>query len=112
MHSIRWMGASRGCAEQLAKLSLELANEPRFVLERALVTRAPDLVERLEESLSLVLDHPGPLVVEHACALMRHFPALGIFVARGAISENRFLDDETLLSAMEDARARRARGSA
>lgn len=39
-----------------------------------------------------------------AFAMLDYFPALGVFVARGALTKERLLDSHTLLDAMEEAR--------
>ncbi len=71
--------------------------------------RAPsDLLQQLEREARAALeeDANGARGMLLASALLRHSPALGIYVARGALHEGRVHDSQALLERMEDARDR------
>ncbi|HVH40969.1 MAG TPA: hypothetical protein VM925_01460 [Labilithrix sp.] len=68
----------------------------------------PDLLTRIEREAeeSLRNDADGARGMLLASALLRWFPAVGIYVARGALHEGRTLDSRALLERIEDARDR------
>jgi hypothetical protein len=69
--------------------------------------KPPNLIERLNEHARVALEEEGMSVetlMSLAFALVDHFPALGILVARGALTKERYFDSYTLLEAMEEAR--------
>lgn len=69
------------------------------------IERPPDLVERLHDHARAALDEEkGDALLSLAFALLDYYPALGILVARAALSKERELDSFTLLSSMEEAR--------
>lgn len=77
-------------------LSIEVLKEP------------PELLHRLEQAAHRALEdekdgHRGVML---AATLLRFFPALGIYVARGALHEGRTRDSRALLQTIEDVRDR------
>ena len=94
-------------AEKLhALLPSDLADREAFALE---CLRAPsDLLQRIEREAEAALrsDADGARGMLLASALLRWYPALGIYVARGALHEGRALDSRALLETIEDARDR------
>ncbi len=94
-------------AEKLhALLPSDLADREAFALE---CLRAPsDLLQRIEREAEAALrsDADGARGMLLASALLRWYPALGIYVARGALHEGRELDSRALLETIEDARDR------
>jgi SEC-C motif len=71
--------------------------------------RAPsDLLGRIEHEAeeALATDADGARGMLLASALLRWYPALGVYVARGALHEGRTLDSRALLEKIEDARDR------
>jgi hypothetical protein len=88
---------------EYAKLSADAQDELR--LERACARREDGLLERLEAAARRgLLPEATTELVELAHVLLRHSPALGILVARGALSADRALDSDVLLRTAEDAR--------
>jgi hypothetical protein len=77
-------------------------------LEMAFLRGEPDLLARIEQAAHAALrtEDDGAASIELGFALLRHSPALGILVARGAMHERRTNDCQILLEAMEDARDR------
>ncbi|MBN1605830.1 MAG: SEC-C domain-containing protein [Polyangiaceae bacterium] len=89
--------------QQYAKLSADAQDDLR--LERACARREDGLLERLEaEARRGLLPEATTDLVEVAHVLLRHSPALGILVARGALSADRALDSDVLLQTAEEAR--------
>lgn len=73
--------------------------------EMALLRNEADLARVHDAALAALRNEDdGAESVELAFTLLRHWPALGIFVARGALHERRGNDCSMLLEAMEDAR--------
>lgn len=69
------------------------------------IERPPDLVERLHDHARVALEEErGDALLSLAFALLDYYPALGVLVARGALSKERELDSFTLLTSMEEAR--------
>jgi hypothetical protein len=88
---------------QYAKLSPEAQDELR--LELACARREEGLLDRLEAAARQgLLPEATTTLVDLAHVLLRHSPALGILVARGALSADRALDSGLLLEATENAR--------
>ncbi len=94
-------------AEKLhALLPADLAAREAFAMD---CLRAPaDLLARIEAEAERALreDADGARGMLLASALLRWFPALGIYVARGSLHEARTLDSRALLETIEDARDR------
>ena len=93
-----------------------IARLPAPLIDRRLrilldcIERPADLIDRLHAHAREALeeeerddggDHVG---LSLAFAMMEYFPALGVFVARGALTKARLLDSYTLLESMEEAR--------
>ena len=98
---------AREAAEKLhALLPSDLADREAFAME--CLRAPPDLLARIESEAELALrnDADGARGMLLASALLRWFPALGIYVARGALHEGRTLDSRALLETIEDARDR------
>jgi hypothetical protein len=94
-------------AEQLhATLPPEIAEEEELAIE--CVRASPDLLETIEKKAEDALrrDADGARGMLLASALLRWFPALGIYVARGALHEGRRRTSMALLTSIEDARDR------
>jgi len=104
------MAARRGQRELADRMyaSLTPAQAELMALTHACLHRTPDLAERIEkEALQALRDETdGGAGIDLAYTLLQHFPALGIFVARGAMHEGRVNDCQGLLDEMEDARDR------
>jgi hypothetical protein len=97
----------RDAAERLqALLPKDLADREAFAIE--CLRTPPDLLARIEAEAeeSLRTDADGARGMLLASSLLRWFPALGIYVARGALHEGRTLDSRALLEGIEDARDR------
>jgi hypothetical protein len=77
-------------------------------LDMAFLRGSADLLERLEKTAAEALrtENDGAIALELAHAVIAHRPALGIFIARGALHEGRVAECERLLERMEDARDR------
>lgn len=98
---------SAEAAEKLfAILPAELAREEALAMD--CVRRAPDLLGRIERAAeeSFPHDADGERGMLLASVLLRWFPALGIYVARGAIHEGRRRASMAMLTSIEDARDR------
>jgi hypothetical protein len=99
--------ASTAAAEKLrALLPGDLAEREALAIE--CLRMPPDLLARIEAEAegAIAADAEGSRGMLLASALLRGFPALGIYVARGALHETRKLDSRALLEAIEDARDR------
>jgi hypothetical protein len=97
----------RDAAEKLLALLPEAeADRERFAI--ACLRAPPDLLATIEREAEAALrtDADGARGVHLASALLRWFPALGIYVARGALHEGRPHDSRGLLERIEDARDR------
>lgn len=84
-----------------------LADEDKALdaFEMALLRNEADLARVHDAALAALRNEDdGAESVELAFTLLRHWPALGIYVARGALHERRGADCSMLLEAMEDAR--------
>lgn len=90
----------------VALLPDDLAGREAFALD--CLQAPPDLLARIEREAELALqsDADGARGMLLASALLRWFPAIGIYVARGALHEGRSLDSRALLETIEDARDR------
>ncbi len=98
---------ARDAAERLhALLPADLADGERFALE--CLRRPDDLLARIEAEAeaSLRTDADGARGMLLASALLRWYPAIGVYVARGALHEARPHDSRALLEGIEDARDR------
>ncbi len=98
---------ARDTAEELhALLPADVAAEEALAIECLRV--APDLLERIEKEAEDALrrDADGARGMLLASSLLRWYPALGIYVARGALHEGRTHDSQALLERIEDARDR------
>ena len=98
---------ARDAAEKLiALLPADLKDREAFAIE--CLRAPPDLLARIEAEADLALrtDADGARGMLLASALLRWLPALGIYVARGALHEGRTLDSRALLETIEDARDR------
>jgi hypothetical protein len=80
---------------------------PALTLDVACV-RGEATIASIEQAAihAIETENEGIDAIELALVLLRNFPALGIYVARGALHEGRADDSTTLLQAMEDARDR------
>jgi hypothetical protein len=89
-----------------ARLPSAAAEREAFAME--CLRAPPDLLARIEREAEDALrndaDGAGGMLL--ASALLRHLPALGIYVARGALHEGRTHDSRALLERIEDARDR------
>jgi hypothetical protein len=98
---------AREAAERLhAKLPPSIAERETFALE--CLRAPPDLLAKIdaEAEQALRLDADGGRGMMLAASLLRWYPALGVYVARGALHEGRTEDSRALLEAIEDARDR------
>jgi hypothetical protein len=98
---------AREAAEKLhALLPPDVADREAFALE--CLRAPPDLLARIEREAEAALrtDADGARGMLLASALLRWYPALGIYVARGALHEGRTNDSQALLERIEDARDR------
>jgi len=89
-----------------ALLPPQLAEREALSIE--LMRSPPDLLAKIEREAEAALrtDADGARGMILASALLRWVPALGIYVARGALHEGRTLDSQALLERIEDARDR------
>lgn len=94
-------------AERLFALVAEGAKQPE-VLALDLLRKPDDLLARIEAEAHAALkeEKDGLRGAIFAATLLRFLPALGIFVARGALHEARTRDSRALLREIEDARDR------
>ena len=95
----------------IARRHIEALRDERSVadarLRKHLLDPGPETLAVLDEHAREALGDPEkPDLVELAFALLDAFPALGIAVARGAISAERSLDSELLLEEIERCRDR------
>ena len=89
----------------VARMASQNPEDARTALRIACLERPADLLERIEAAAHSALEDEAELdAIELAHSLLQTLPALGIFVARGALHEARILDSEMLLERMEDAR--------
>jgi len=98
--------ASEAAEKLHALLPADLAAREAFAMD---CLRAPaDLLARIEQEAERAVreDADGARGMLLASALLRWFPALGIYVARGSLHEGRTLDSRALLETIEDARDR------
>jgi hypothetical protein len=109
------LDALRGAYEAHAKeageklfalLPEDLAKREAFAIE--LLRAPPDLLARIEAEAegALRADADGGRGMLLASSLLRWFPAIGVYVARGALHEGRTHDSQALLERIEDARDR------
>ena len=106
LHSAYDARAREAAETFYALLPGDIAEHEAFALD---CLRAPaELLERIESEAEAALrdEADGARGMLFASALLRWFPALGIYVARGALHEGRPLDSQALLERMEDARDR------
>jgi hypothetical protein len=98
---------AKEAAEELHALLPESAAE-REGFAMACLRGPKDLLARMEREAERALrrDADGTQGMLLAAALLRWFPALGIYVARGALHEARPNDSQILLEQIEDARDR------
>lgn len=95
----------RARAEEVhASLPAKLAARDDVAL--ALLRGGEGALDALEKGALAALreENDGAAAIELAYAVLRRKPALGIFLARGALHEGRIADCEALLEAVEDAR--------
>src|SRR5262249_14388334 len=98
---------AKEAAEKMhARLPRAVADREGFSMD--CVRRPPDLLARIEAEAekALASDAGCARGMLLASALLRCFPARGIYVARGALHETRKLDSRALLETIEDARDR------
>jgi hypothetical protein len=98
---------AREAAERFhTKLPPALAEREAFALE--CLRAPPDLLAKIEAEAEQALRHDadGARGMLLAASLLRWYPALGVYVARGALHEGRTEDSRALLEAIEDARDR------
>jgi hypothetical protein len=93
----------------VAERQMALANPDErvqrvFSVRLALARKAPDAFDRLEDVLREGHADDPKILIDCAFTLLRYAPALGILVARGAMSADRLLDAEELLDAIGRAR--------
>jgi hypothetical protein len=94
-------------AERLyALLPPEFAEGEALAID--LMRSPPDLLARIERAAEAALrtDADGGRGIVLASSLLRWLPALGIYVARGALHEGRTAESMALLTCIEDARDR------
>lgn len=106
LHGAYEAGAREAAEQLFALLPPEEATREAFAIE---CVRAPaDLLARIDREAedALRTDADGARGMLLASALLRWFPALGIYVARGALHEGRTRDSQALLQGIEDARDR------
>jgi hypothetical protein len=89
-----------------ARLPPDVADRQRFALE--CLRAPPDLLAQMEREALAALegDADGGAGIRFASTLLEFFPALGIYVARGAVHERFPNDSQDLLEQAEDARDR------
>jgi len=88
----------------VAKLPAERHNR-RLQIRTACIRRPPDLLDQLHDHARRALEEErGDTMMSLAFAMLDYLPALGILVARGALTNERHLDSLTLLTSMEEAR--------
>ncbi len=88
-------------------MSVDPEEDARLRVRFACLERSPDLLDTLETAAREAMARDDQTAsIELAYTLLRHFPALGIFFARGTLSEDRLLDSQVLLEVMEEARDR------
>jgi hypothetical protein len=98
--------ATEAASRLFALLPAASAEREAFAIE--CLNAPPDLLARIEKEAKASLDgdSDGARGMLLASALLRWFPAIGVYVARGALHESRTLDSRALLEAIEDARDR------
>jgi hypothetical protein len=102
-----YTSSERPAAEKLyALLPEKEADREAFTME---MLRGPaDLLARIEKEAEEALrtDADGARAMILGSSLLRWYPALGVYVSRGALHEARKRDSQALLEAIEDARDR------
>ena len=95
-------------AERLIAALKEGRPETEEPVELALIKHDPNALAQLEAAMVRALEREGDgaHMIDIAYAMLRHLPALGILVARGAIHERRPNDSMELMEQIEDARDR------
>jgi len=92
-------------ARQYARLSPDCPPEHRMELQFACARNEPDLLDRFESYARAGLEQGGwTQTLDLAYCLLRHRPALGVLLSRGCIRGDHYLDEEVLLTHMEEAR--------
>ena len=97
----------RAPAERLFELLGEKQHE-REAFTMEFLRRPADLLAKIEQEAEAALraDADGARAMILGSSLLRWFPAIGVYFARGALHEKRRRDSRALLEAIEDARDR------
>ena len=106
LHAAYDANAAAPAEKLFALLSEKHSERERFTME---FLRAPtDLLARIEAEAEAALrsDTDGAKGMILGSSLLRWYPALGVYVSRGALHEQRKRDSRALLEAIEDARDR------